>query len=313
MQRNQYAISMEAICRDHMALQPKENLLIVSDSPLAELGAAMAGGAEAAGFNCSLVVLEEVVRAGQAPPQFNEELLSVVPAALLVTGRSLSHTEARRRACYDHGTRIASLPGLTEEMLARLFIPGSAHTVAARTEELARELEGACSVNLEGPAGTDLSLSVEERRLYLDTGLYHDPGNFGNLPAGEVAWSPVAGSAKGRIVADIAFAGLGAVDGLELIIKEGRLAEARGPRADELLELLAGEPERVLGEFGIGSNALARPCAITLEAEKAAGTVHFGFGDNRSFGGDNIASGHWDCVVRCSSLKIDNRVVELAP
>jgi aminopeptidase len=306
-----YAVSMGAICRDHMALSEQEKLLVVADSSMAELAAAMVDGAVAAEFDCSLAVVDEVVRAGQAPPEFNERLLTMVPAVLLVTSRSLSHTEARRRACYVHGTRIASLPGLTKDMLTRLFAPGSADMVVSSTVALALKVDGACSVRLEGPAGTELSLSVQGRKLYLDTGLYHATGNFGNLPAGEVAWSPVPGSANGRIVADVAFAGLGAVNGLELHIENGRLTEARGPRADELHELLSGEPERVLGEFGIGCNALACPGAITLEAEKAAGTVHFGFGDSRSFGGDNAASGHWDCVVRCARLQIDNRVVEL--
>ncbi len=313
MQASRFAIAMEAICRDHMGQRPGETLLVVADRSRAGLAAAMARGAEAAGFDCSLALVDEVLRAGQAPRGYSEELLRMVPAALLVTGRSLSHTEVRRRVCRVHGTRIASLPGLTEDMLVRLFAPGSADTVAGRTTELARQVDGASSVRLEGPAGTELELSVQGRKLYLDTGLYHAPGNFGNLPAGEVAWSPLPGSARGRIVADVAFAGLGAVKDMELIIRGGRLAEARGPRSDELLELLCDQPERVLGEFGIGCNGLARPCAITLEAEKAVGTVHFGFGDNRSFGGDNTASGHWDCVVRCSRLEIDNRVVELAP
>lgn len=313
MQASRFATAMAVICRDHIALSPRETLLVVADSSRAGLAAAMVEGALAAGFGCSLALVDEVLRAAQAPRGFSEQLLKTAPAALLVTGKSLSHTEVRRRACRVHGTRIASLPDFSEDMLFRLFTPASAGSVAGRTTELAREVEGACSVRLEGPAGTELELCVKGRKLYLDTGLYHAPGNFGNLPAGEVAWSPVPGSAQGRIVADIAFAGLGAVMGLELIIRDGRLAEARGPLSGELLELLGGEPERVLGEFGIGCNALARPCAITLEAEKAAGTVHFGFGDNRSFGGDNSASGHWDCVVGCSRLQIDNRVVELAP
>ena len=308
-----FAVSMEAICRDHMALGEQEKLLVVADSATAELAAAMVDGAVAAECNCSLAVVDEVLRAGQAPPGFNEQLLTMVPAVLLVTSRSLSNTQARRHACYDHGTRIASLPGLTENMLSRLFAPGSADTVVSNTLALAMEVDGARSVRLEGPAGTKLSLSVEGRKLYLDTGLYNAPGNFGNLPAGEVAWSPVPGSAHGRIVADVAFAGLGAVQGLELIIESGCLVEANGSRADELLELLCGQPERVLGEFGIGCNSLARPSAITLEAEKAVGTVHFGFGDSRSFGGDNAATGHWDCVVCCPRLQIDNRVVELIP
>ena len=210
------------------------------------------------------------------------------------------------------GVRMASLPQFTEDMLLRLFGKESALKVAECTAKLADQVKGARTVRLKCPAGTEMELSVENRGLFIDSGIYHDPGRFGNLPAGEVAWSPVPGSASGRIVADVAFAGVGAIDGLELIVENGRLAAATGPRADEVLELLCGESERVLGEFGIGSNPLATPCDITLEAEKAIGTVHFGFGDSRSFGGDNAASGHWDCVVRCPELVVDDKDVELS-
>jgi leucyl aminopeptidase (aminopeptidase T) len=271
----------------------------------------METAAREAGFNCELIVVGEVKAASQAPQGFTTELLAAVPVALLVTGKSLSHTEQRRTACYEHNTRIASMPGATEDMLLRLFKPGTADKVRMATLELAEKLEDSRQIRIEGPSGTALSLSVAGRTLHLDTGLYRRPGDFGNLPAGEVAWSPLEGSAKGRIVADVAFAGIGKVEELILKIDDGMITGADGDVAEQVMELLAGEPERVLGEFGIGSNYLARPCEITLEAEKSVGTVHFGFGDSRSFGGKNRAAGHWDCVVRCGSLKVDGRVVEL--
>jgi leucyl aminopeptidase (aminopeptidase T) len=271
----------------------------------------MEQAARQAGFECGLIVVGEIESPAQSPPGFTTELLADVPAALLVTGKSLSHTDERRAACREHGTRIASMPGLTEDILLRLFKPGSADRVRRATVELAEMLEDVRRVKIETEAGTQLSLSVAGRRLYLDTGMYRRPGDFGNLPAGEVAWGPVEGSAQGRIVADVAFAGIGAVEELVLVIEDGRVVDTDGDYAGEVLRLLKGEPERLLGEFGAGSNPLARPGAITLEAEKCAGTVHFGFGENRSFGGSNRASGHWDCVVKCDRLDVDGRVVEL--
>ena len=303
--------AMQSICREHLGLGRDESLLIVADTGRRGLAAAMEEAARQAGFKCELIVVGEVKSASQAPPGFTTELLAAVPAALLVTGKSLSHTEQRRAACYEHNTRIASMPGVTEDMLLRLFKPGTADKVRMATIQLAEKVTDARQIRIVGHSGTALSLSVAGRTLHLDTGLYRRPGDFGNLPAGEVAWSPEGGSAKGRIVADVAFAGIGKVDELVLIIENGAIVDAEGDAAGQVLELLSGQPERVIGEFGIGSNFLARPCEITLEAEKAVGTVHFGFGDSRSFGGENRATGHWDCVVRCESLKIDGRVVEL--
>ena len=123
--------------------------------------------------------------------------------------------------------------------------------------------------------------------------------------------APVEGTARGRVVVDVAFAGVGAVERLELTIENGSLNSASGSRAKRVLALIAGPAARLLAEFGIGTNSMAQPGANTLEAEKAVGTVHFGFGDNRSFGGSNAAAGHWDAVLRCRQIELDGQPLAL--
>lgn len=304
-------LALHMICSDHFALRPGELLLVAADPPCLELGKKLVASARKIGHSCELLEIGLVEAPGKAPAGFTSEALSRGAAALLVSSKSLSHTEARRKACHENGVRIASMPGITEEMLSRLFAPGSAELVDRSTRVLAGRLAGAAKITLKCAGGTELRLSVRGRRLYLDDGLYREPGRFGNLPAGEVSWSPVPGSTEGRIVVDVAFAGLGAVEGLVLEIRRGKIAGAGGAKSRRLLEMLSGPAERMLGEFGIGTNPLARPGAVTLEAEKATGTVHFGFGDNRSFGGENVAAGHWDAVVSCEELEVDGVTVEL--
>lgn len=282
----------------------------MADPPYYKLAGRMVDTARKLGFACELLQIGPVAKAGAAPREFRREALARYPAVLLVTSGSLSHTETRRQACHAEGVRMASMPGLTEEMLIRLFRPGTAEQISRSTRMLARRLEGSDKIRIRTERGTKLELSLTGRKIYLDTGVYSDPGTFGNLPAGELSAAPVAGSAGGKLVVDVAFAGLGAVENLALEIENGRLVAAYGRRSRDLLDLLSGPAERVLGEFGIGTNRLAKPCAITLEAEKALGTVHFGFGDNRSFGGENSACGHWDAVIRCTSIEVDGEVLE---
>ncbi len=302
---------VDVICRECLGLSEREKLLVLADPPEMEVAETIAGCALEHGFDSSLVRIPLVERAGSAPRGFTRELLASADAALLVTGRSLSHTEARRRACREDGVRVASMPGLTLEMLARLFPAGSAENAASATQRAVNLLEGVSQVRVRAEAGTDITFSLHGRKIYQDNGLYREPGRFGNLPAGEVCASPLESSAEGRIVVDVAFAGLGSVNGLELTVSGGYLAAARGSRAAEVLALLDGPAERVLAEFGIGTNALARTGPLTLEAEKACGTVHFAFGDNRSFGGSNAASGHWDAVLRCDWIEMDGQRREL--
>jgi len=305
------AAAVGVICRDCLGLRSAETLLLVADPFGLETAEVILQYAQAGGFRCRLAPIPLVERAGQAPAGFGRELLASAEAVLLLTWRSLSHTEARRQACRQDQVRIASLPGFRLEMLGRLFPPGSAGEVAAETEKAAALLAGADRVRVCTEAGTDITFSLAGRRIYLDTGLYREPGRFGNLPAGEIAAAPVEGSAEGVLAVDVAFAGLGELEGLRLYLEGGSLRAAEGPGAQEVLKLLDGPAERVSAEFGIGTNRLARTGALTLEAEKACGTVHFAFGDSRSFGGGNAASGHWDAVLRCGWIEVDRRRVEL--
>jgi len=109
--------SMQAICKDHLGLAGDEQMLIVADPSRGTLAVKMEQAARQAGFECSLIVVGEVLSPAQAPPGFTTDLLASVPAALLVTGKSLSHTDERREACREHGTRIASMPGLTVQTI----------------------------------------------------------------------------------------------------------------------------------------------------------------------------------------------------
>jgi len=306
---NSFETAVQSICAENLGMGPEETLLVVADPPCYQLAGRIAETAQRLGFACELLPLGPVKKAGAAPEEFTPETLARYPAALLVTSRSLSHTETRRRACHSDGVRMASMPGVTEDMLLRLFTPGAAEQINRSTRRLAGRLEGARRVRVSTDSGTDLEFSFKGRKVYLDTGLYHEPGAFGNLPAGEISAAPVAASAAGKVVVDVAFAGLGAVENLVLEIEDGSLAAAHGPRSRDVLRFLSGPAERVLGEFGIGTNPLAKPCSITLEAEKAVGTVHFGFGDNRSFGGENFAQGHWDAVVLCNRIEVDGKMI----
>ena len=59
-----------------------------------------------------------------------------------------------------------------------------------------------------------------------------------------------------------------------------------------------------IGEFGIGMNYKSRLIGNPLEDEKVFKTIHFGIGDNSTFGGDNIAGIHLDGVIKKPSLSI---------
>jgi aminopeptidase len=84
-----------------------------------------------------------------------------------------------------------------------------------------------------------------------------------------------------------------------------------GPAAAWLLQTLdaGGENGRTLAELGIGTNPGATISGQILEDEKVEGTVHFAFGTNTGFGGNNQATVHIDGLVRDAVVDLDGQPI----
>ncbi|MBS7629572.1 aminopeptidase, partial [Candidatus Bathyarchaeota archaeon] len=119
---------------------------------------------------------------------------------LAVTTYSITHTDARASAT-SRGVRVASMPGLLPEML---YPDGPIDIeykkVASETARVANLLSETSKLRLTSEAGTDLTMSVDGREGKCDTGIYTDPGSWGNLPAGEAYIAPVEGTGEGTVV-----------------------------------------------------------------------------------------------------------------
>ena len=101
------------------------------------------------------------------------------------TSRSLSHTVARKCAS-ERGVRGATMPGVTDDMLARVMAVDF-DAMAARSHAVAALLDEASCARLTCPRGTDFTLDLTARPGIADDGDLTDPGAFGNLPCGEAS------------------------------------------------------------------------------------------------------------------------------
>jgi leucyl aminopeptidase (aminopeptidase T) len=223
----------------------------------------------------------------------------------------LTHTAARREAC-AHGARIATLPGITEEMMIRT-LAADYKTIATRSQSLAVELERGSEVHVTNPAGTDIRLMRGDRKPKPDTGFYHQPGDFGNLPAGETFFAPIEGTAQGTIVFEGAMAGVGKLKKpIRIVVKDGLAVEITGgTEAQQLNDLIAplGEAARNIAELGIGTNDRAQITGVILEDEKVMGTVHIALGDNMSMGGAVSVPSHLDGLILMPTVYVDGRMI----
>ena len=231
--------------------------------------------------------------------------------ALFLTTKSLSHTQARRNAS-ARGVRIASLPKITKEIVVRCLAADYGR-VAALTERVAEKLSGGSKFRVESQLGTAIELERQGRTVGADTGLLTQPGDFGNLPAGEAFFPPMEGTAKGKIVFDGSFGDIGKLaEPIELQV-EGGIARivSTSPASQELDRYLSahGPDAYNVAELGVGTNDLAIVSGNTLEDEKVLGTVHIALGNNAGMGGTVNVPIHLDGVIRNATLYVDGELL----
>jgi len=273
-----------------------------------DIGALMRIEAEGDGAYATLAVISELDSNGAEPPTPVAAAMIAANVVLAPTIQSLSHTYARR-AANQAGARIATLPGVTADMLARLM-NADMRELRRRGAALAAALRAGEEARITCGHGSDLRLGLEERVPIADAGVLDAPGAFGNLPCGEAFVAPSGG--EGTLVVDGSIAGVGQVDTpVELTVRDGHLVEATGPEGATLMELLTthGEDGTNIAELGIGTNEEATLTGNILEDEKILGTIHVAFGASAAIGGKVQVPVHLDCVVLEPTVEIDGKEI----
>jgi leucyl aminopeptidase (aminopeptidase T) len=302
--------AVETVVGDCLGIRGGERVVVVVDSGTRGIGDALREAAARAGGDAVLVVMDERDEHGQEPPEPVAAALQAADVFVAPTTKSLSHTRARKAAT-DAGARGATLPGVTEDMLARLMACDFP-TLQRRSAELARLLTEADAVHITCPRGTDLRLDLSGRAGISDDGDLTGERAFGNLPCGEGFVSPLG--AEGRMVTGcLASIGLPQGEPPLLTIADGRLTHATEPEGERLMQALtaAGELGTNVAELGIGTNEKATLTGNILEDEKILGTVHVAFGASAGIGGTVSVPVHLDCLILDPTVTIgDARVLE---
>ncbi|MDZ7290057.1 MAG: aminopeptidase [candidate division KSB1 bacterium] len=294
-----------------LAVKPGETVVVITDEPKREIGMAIWRVAKMLGTEAMIAEILPRSRNGEEPPAPIAALMAASSVVLCPTSKSLTHTAARREAC-AHGARIATLPGVTEDMMIRC-LAADYNAIAERSTRLSAAMESGNEFHITSPAGTDIRLIRGDRHAKPDTGLYHHPGEYGNLPAGETFFAPIEGSANGVVIFDGAMAGIGALKNpIRLLVRNGMAVEITGgPEAQQLIELIKplGDPAYNIAELGIGTNDRAQITGLILEDEKVLGTVHIALGDNMSMGGTVSVPSHLDGLIMQPTVYVDGRMI----
>jgi leucyl aminopeptidase (aminopeptidase T) len=302
--------AVKAVVHDCLAVGEGEDTLVVANPATLGIGQRLRDEAEAAGSEAMLALMSERAQHGTEPPDAIAAAMLKADVIMVPTVQSLSHTAARKAAT-DAGARAATLPGVTEEMLARAM-SADMDELRRRSHAVADLLTDASEARITCANGSDLLLDLEDRTAIADAGELSEPGAFGNLPCGEGFISPRHDSGGGRLVVDGIIGSIGIPDPpAELVVEDGRLVSATGAEGEELLDQLNchGPDAARLAELGVGTNEKALLSGELLEDEKILGTVHVAFGASAGIGGTIQVPVHLDCVVMKPNLTVDGRQV----
>ena len=306
-----------------MKISAGEKVLLITDQSMAQMRERLM--AEILSANPGQVwtyVLSDAERPLADYPPLLHQVASQVDAAMVFYSHVPPEEAPGRlafwRTCRENGTRVGYGAQL-DDLILENELSADYQEIAAITRRLKEHLQGKDKVNITTRLGTDLTCSIAGRDIKEDTGLIHQSGQFGNLPAGECFVAPLEDSAEGVLVVDKSFPELVVKQPVSMIFEKGRVVAIEGgAEAQELLrrieygeQLEHGENCRIIAELGIGTNPKARLTGNLMTDEKVMGTIHVAIGDNASpsYGGVNPAPMHIDGVVGQPTLVVDGKTL----
>lgn len=174
--------SMIAI-RDCMGAKKNEKILIITDELKKEIGYSLYVNAQRLGHQALFVEMKSGKINGEEPPVQVAELMQKFDVVFCPTAKSLTHTDARRKAS-SMGVRIATFPGITKDIMIR-GMNADYQKIAKLSVKLKKILEKGSEIRVTAPAGTDISFSIKGRTAIASKGLFHKKGESGNLPTGD--------------------------------------------------------------------------------------------------------------------------------
>lgn len=308
--------ALEKACKiaikDCMGTKKNESVLVVTDENKRKIGYALYETALSLGHEALLVEMKSRKINGEEPPVFVANLMKEFDVVLCPTTKSLTHTNARRAAS-SKGCRVATFPGITEDIMIRC-LNADYKKIAALTLKLKKIFEKTKIVRITSAIGTDITLDITGRKALPSKGLFHKKGESGNLPTGETYVAPLEGKSNGVFYVDGSMAGIGMIASkpIKITVENGDVVSITGGKEAKILSKMIapyGIKGRNIAEFGVGTNDKAVLSGNILEDEKVKGTIHIALGDNKSMGGSVNVPIHLDGIVKSPTVYFDGKII----
>jgi len=314
MSEGSLRLAAETAINQCMNLQREESCAIVTDDERRPIGDALYEVASGVTDDAVLLQYPPGEQHGAEPPDPVAAAMRSADVFVAPTTKSLSHTGARSAAT-GAGARGATMPGITEDVMIR-GLDADYGAIGDACADLIEQVTGAEEIRVTSPQGTDVVFEPGDRAWQEDVGLNHDPGDFSNLPAGEVFVSPV--DANGTYVVDGTMMPHGRLDfdqHLAFEVEDGYVTSISDEEIRAQVEAASeevGDAAYNLAELGIGANVgVTELVGSVLLDEKAGGTVHIAIGDDHGIGGDVEAPLHLDGILTEPTVYADGSEVTL--
>lgn len=311
------ATSAKMVVETCMDIRRGENVLIVCDPTTGEIGQALHEAVTDRSERVLLIVMPKGRHHGEEPPSPVASLMRQQQVILAPTRYSLTHTRAVRQALKD-GARVATMPGMTEEMFTHGGMAANFSEIKRKISNLGPYLRRRRIINVKSKQGTDITFEVNWRDWKLDdNGICNRPRMLTNLPAGKAFIMPREGSMNGKVIIDGSWDATLLDEDIELEIENGIVIDVKGGTTAANIRQEFGEVARTLrskdrenvwtiAEFGFGVNSQARLGGNVLEDEKRLGTCYIAIGDNTALGGNSSVGIHIPGVLKSPSVWLDD-------
>jgi leucyl aminopeptidase (aminopeptidase T) len=314
MSNEQYLQVAANIIRANLKVQPNERVVIITDRCCEAFGSAFFDACQAAGLDGVMLMMPLTRTDGAEPSQSVARAMDGADVIVALTKYTLTHGKATKRALQS-GSRVLSIPNLTERIFLSKAIQGSSEMVGI-TERMSELLSGGKHLVITTQRGTRIvcDLGGWSRVGGADTGEIDKPGILANLPAGESIISPVEGTANGRIVVDASISGsIGKVkEDVIYEIQNGRLMSIEGgAEAKAFRQILEKSDENAanIAELAFGINPFAEVIGNIISDEKTVGTAHVGIGNSQMLGGSVYSNMHVDSVFYSPRVEVDGHLI----
>lgn len=310
-------VSARTVIKTCMDVRRGENVLIVCDPTTGDIGQALHEAANERSDNVLLIVMPKARHHGEEPPSPVAHLMRQQQVVIAPTRYSLTHTRAIRQSLRE-GSRVATMPGMTNEMFSRGGMSADFSLIKQRISDLGPYFRRRRIVKVTSEQGTNVTFEVNWREWKLDdNGICNRPKMLTNLPAGKAFIMPREGSMNGTVVIDGSWESNLVDEPISLIVEDGIVMDVKGGTIAATIRQEFGEAAKrlrtkdrenvwTMAEFGFGMNPQARLFGNVLEDEKRLGTCYFSVGDNTALGGTSAVGIHIPGVLKNASVWLDD-------